>query len=716
MSLWFGGRRLCAALIIMFRHTCALSYGVLPHGYQRPSMRVSSRWSDTNCVTWDEAAWDEWNGEQQVELSDDVDSRPDLSVMSASSAFATDTIDDVESLVDEWREAIAIEDEDGGPPTSSQQEYMMKRWRMMIEKRERELRRAGRASFRGCVPAHLTGWFDRNKDGVGPVADAIGSEIFDTTDAELSLSESYDERDDDSFVYAWQCHAEQMRQQTAEVSSAVPSPVRSVKVRGFGWARKATEMQPCIGIDLGTTNSAIAAVSRNRPYVIPTADGSAIFPSCVSFVSTAAFSTTGASLNVSAHTPLPPLLTTDVETALVVVGEKARRQFVTNTASTYSSTKRLIGRTATAAELRSLAALEVPYRRSANGEVLLACPALRRTISAVDISAELVRQLLLQAEAELGQRVRRAVVTVPAYFGDAERAATETACLLAGLDEVRLMREPEAAALLYALDQKKAERVMVFDLGGGTFDVSIVDVGGSTVEVIATSGDPRLGGDDWDRVIADWLADQFSKEYGILLDGFARRRLIDAAEEAKQRLSSHTSVQVEVPFLHHSLGVNVTLSRRKFEALCRHLLLRLVPPVVEVAESAGIQLSDDIGTLAKGKLTVAPPRVQEWRRKVAWRWQRFARRRSDEIQRFPNGVPISKVLLVGGSSRMPCIGRLIKKLTGLTVKPSVSPEESVALGAAVQAAILEGQMDKTVVNPFFHERTLSKLADTTQTE
>jgi len=239
-------------------------------------------------------------------------------------------------------------------------------------------------------------------------------------------------------------------------------------------------------------------------------------------------------------------------------------------------------------------------------------------------------------------------------------------------------------------------------------------VGGGVVEVVATSGDPRLGGDDWDAAIAQWLEDAFVAEHGTPVDGFGRRRLRDAAEEAKLALSSATSTQVEVPFLSGDAGLNVTLSRRKFEALCRPLVLRLVEPMLEVARMGGVEFPDaDMGTLAKGQITNAPPRVQEWRKQVAWRWRRMARRTNlDGMARRIelDNVPVSKVLLVGGATRMPHIGRFIKRMTGLSATPLLNPEEAVALGAAVQGGILDGAIEQKVWNPYFHERAVDKLA------
>jgi len=346
--------------------------------------------------------------------------------------------------------------------------------------------------------------------------------------------------------------------------------------------------------------------------------------------------------------------------------------------------------------------------------MVLACPALGTQVEPFNIAAELVRELRIQAEETLGRPIRKAVVTVPAYFDEVQRMETETACILAGIDTVRLLREPEAAALTFALECKKATRVMVFDLGGGTFDVSILDVGNGVIEVIASSGDPRLGGNDWDTALATWLEDQFKELYGVELDGPAYRRLLDAAEKAKIVLSTEQETQIELPNLVTNLGMNVTLTRRKFEALCRSLLLRLVPPMREVVEMAGLELDETrMGSLVKGYITNSAPRIQKWRQKVAWRWRRLAQKRGlgTTFTQSGLGVPIDKVLLVGGGTRMPSIGRFIKRMTGLTVKPSVNPEEAVALGAAVQAGILDGHIKQKVFNPYHHERVTDKAGD-----
>lgn len=664
---------------------------------------------------------------------------------------------DVESLLSDWQEQLAIADDGSNPiPSSSEQEAMMAKWRALIDSKETELRRVRRKELRkaydgAAVPAHLTAWWSAEDDG-GLDSD-LGAEV-EEEEGEVAAVEALLEAEaegaddaDDAFVRAWQSHAESDREnrerQAArkKLGSRAPEEVQKIASWLFqgGKLKQAAPAEPAIGIDLGTTNCACAAVdpSTGHPFIIPAADGARISPSVVSFVAAAsAGGASAASSEGAEELPTPLLLAgkatgkatgkTAVEGAVeggaarVLVGAKAQRQRVTNPHSTYSSTKRLIGRTATSSELRALAALDVPHTSlGAEGarEVLLACPALARAISPVDAAAELVRSLVVQAEATLGHAVSRAVVTVPAYFDDSQRLATETACLLSGLQEVKLLREPEAAALTYALDQQADSRVMVFDLGGGTFDVSILDVGSGVVEVIASAGDPRLGGDDWDHTIAQWLEDAFVQEHGVPVDGFGRRRLLDAAEEAKLHLSTHATTTVDVPFLAGDKGLTVTLSRRKFEALCRPLLLRLVPAMREAAGMAGLELDEsNWGTLTRGDLDQAPQGVQQWQKTVAWRWRRMARRAgSTTAASFPLGdVPISKVLLVGGATRMPCIGRFIKRVTGLTALPDtrVNPDESVALGAAVMAGVLDGTVKQTVLrNPYQHSRAASKLAD-----
>ena len=617
---------------------------------------------------------------------------------------------DVADLLKNWQETQAFSTSDG-TWDFREQERMMASWRQLVADKEKALLKAKRKELASdaSIPAFLTGWLveDESPAMDEPAIDEKAVEALIEAEAEKA------DKVDASFISEWQLQAERTREKQSKERdgpSAKPAFLPSFfEKRRTEFKEKVKTDEQAIGIDLGTTNCAVAAIdAEGKPVIIPTADGERVFPSIVSFLSKA---------GKGQDSLATPLLQPN-GTSRVLVGESARRQFVTNPFSTFASTKRLIGRTASAQELKQLAALDVPHAVSKNTrEVLLACPSLRRAISPVDTAAELVRSLVRQAEDSLDRKVTSAVVTVPAYFDDSQRCATETACLLAGLEKVRLLREPEAAALSYALEQRKDTRIMVFDLGGGTFDVSILDVGSGIVEVIASSGDPRLGGNDWDSAIAQWLEDAFIQEHGKPLDGFARRRLLDASEAAKIALSEQQTTQIELPFLVGDCGLNVTLSRRKFEALCRGLLLRLVQPMREVADVAGIELDEErMGTLVKGNnYNNAAPKVQQWQRQVAWRWRRMSHRTGSSyaagLNRPLQGVPISKVLLVGGATRMPSIGRFIKRMTGLTVKPTVQPEEAVALGAAVQAGIFDGVVAQKVFNPYQHERATRKLGD-----
>lgn len=650
---------------------------------------------------------------------------------------------DVAALLSDWQEYQAIQD-DGSVDHSSmaEQQRMMKSWRNLVANKERQLLQSKRSTLDkdSSIPAYLTGWLVEGEttaatrpkafspsSSAGEADAALelesGAPEPGDTEVEAVIEAEAEDADtiDDQFVADWQLQAERERAVLATERAGVTIKPASFFQRWQGTRHGdfnggddafGGEGGQSIGIDLGTTNCAVACVGKDgQPEILPTADGERVFPSIVSFL-TAAPTTTNT--NTDGEALRSPLIAPDSD-ACVVVGERARRQQLINPYSTFSSTKRLIGRTASAAELKQLQALDVPHSVVPNTrEVLLACPALRRAISPVSVAAELVRELVAQAESCLETNVTAAVVTVPAYFDDSQRCATETACLLAGLERVRLLREPESAALSYALASRRNERIMVFDLGGGTFDVSILDVGSGVVEVIASSGDPRLGGNDWDREVAQWLEDLFIAEHGLPLDGFARRRLLDAAEAAKVALSSEATTQVEVPFLVGQAGLNVTLSRRKFEALCRKLLLRLVQPMREVAEVAGLELDEaNMGTLIKGNQANAAPRVQQWQQQVAWRWRRMAQRTGGgaSLNRPLQGVPITKVLLVGGATRMPSIGRFIKRMTGLPAKPTVQPEEAVALGAAVQAGILDNRVATKVFNPYGHDRAAQNLAD-----
>ena len=361
-------------------------------------------------------------------------------------------------------------------------------------------------------------------------------------------------------------------------------------------------MARAVGIDLGTTNSAIAVLEGGEPTIIPNAEGARTTPSVV------AFSKTGE----------------------VLVGEIAKRQAVTNVDRTISSVKRHMGTDWT---------VEIDGKK----------------YTAQEISARILMKLKADAEAYLGEPVTEAVITVPAYFNDAQRQATKDAGQIAGLKVERIVNEPTAAALAYGLEKgKEDELILVFDLGGGTFDVSLLEVGKdddgfSTIQVRATSGDNRLGGDDWDQRIVEWLLAQVKAKTGADLskDKIALQRLQEAAEQAKKELSSATSTNISLQYLSVTpegpIHLDEKLTRAKFEELTHDLLERTKKPVLDVIKEAGVSISE-----------------------------------------------ISEVILVGGSTRMPAVAELVKELTGREPNKGVNPDEVVAMGAALQAGVLKG--------------------------
>ena len=731
-------------------------------------------------------------------------SAPELTIVTSREATnqlsdegGAGAIEEVEALLDSWQEALAIAD-DGSDAAAANPEALMASWRALIASREAALRGDRRADLRnatidqvGWVPAYLTGW--ASVDNALPKKRRGGNAKKDDVDgveaaaARVVEREKEFRREDDDFTFEWQKFAEKNRAAAARAPPAAKAKEPSALSALFShrkreFAPKTTKKAPPsssssdkdgdatktarVGIDLGTTNCAVAVLvdGETSPRVLPTKYNTPILPSVVTFLD--------ADRAAAAGAPPPLRAGGGRQPCGVLVGDAAVARQTTDSASTYASCKRLIGRTASADELQALAALDVPVRIGGAREVVLPCPALRTAISPVDVAAELIsamKQSASKALAPLGGRfaaadgdVRSAVVTVPAYFDASQRAATETACHLAGLDDVFLLREPEAAALAYGLGRGGDERVLIFDLGGArstsrsstwaavmpcclrhhhrhttiatsttatTTTSSTTSSTTGVTEVIATSGDPRLGGNDWDRAIANWLEQQFVAEHGVRISAFGRRRLLDAAEEAKVALSAETSVEVEVAGLVGTKGLSLTLSRRKMEAITRPLLLKLVAPMLEVASMARlghapnptphtpypplqvasmarVDWPTEIGTLDKGRRLQG--RTDSWRQQVAWRWQRMARksRRKDSegTQRFPSGsVAVQRVVLVGGATRMPAIGRFIRRLTGLKAKPTVNPEEAVALGAAVQAAILDEQIEHRVFNPYFHD-------------
>ena len=356
-------------------------------------------------------------------------------------------------------------------------------------------------------------------------------------------------------------------------------------------------MSKIIGIDLGTTNSCVAVMEGGKPVVIPNSEGSRTTPSVV------AFTKTGERL----------------------IGEPAKRQAVTNADRTISSIKRHMG---------------TDYKVTIDG----------KSYTPQEISAMILQKLKADAESYLGEKVTEAVITVPAYFNDAQRQATKDAGKIAGLDVKRIINEPTAAALAYGLDNDAEQKIMVYDLGGGTFDVSIIEIGDGVIEVLATNGDTHLGGDDFDNKITDWLVSEFKKAEGVDLstDKMALQRLREAAEKAKKELSTATTTNINLPFITATAEgpkhLDITLTRAKFDELTLDLIERTAVPVQNALKDAGITASD-----------------------------------------------LGKVLLVGGSTRMINAQEKVKALTGMEPSKSINPDEGVAIGAGIQGGKLSGE-------------------------
>jgi molecular chaperone DnaK len=380
-------------------------------------------------------------------------------------------------------------------------------------------------------------------------------------------------------------------------------------------------MARAVGIDLGTTNSVIAAVEGGHPTVIPNAEGSRTTPSVVAFT----------------------------EQGERLVGQLARRQAILNPKGTVYSAKRFIGRRfdEVSSELNA-----VTFDVVAGPDDAVRFKVRDRLYAPEEVSALVLRKLVEDASKFLGERVTEAVITVPAYFNDAQRQATKDAGRIAGLEVLRIINEPTAAALAYGLDKREHETVLVFDLGGGTFDVSLLDVGDGVVEVRSTAGDTHLGGDDFDRRIVDHLADEFQRSDGIDLrrDPQALQRLFEAAERAKVELSSVTQTTINLPFITADANgpkhLNVTLTRATFEQLTADLVDRCLGPVERAMADAKVTAND-----------------------------------------------IDEVILVGGSTRIPAVQKVVRRLTGgKDPNMTVNPDEVVALGAALQAAIIKGEV------------------------
>ncbi|HET6420559.1 MAG TPA: molecular chaperone DnaK, partial [Geobacteraceae bacterium] len=381
-------------------------------------------------------------------------------------------------------------------------------------------------------------------------------------------------------------------------------------------------MSKVIGIDLGTTNSCVAVMEGGEPIVISNAEGSRTTPSMVAFT----------------------------ESGEILVGQQAKRQAVTNPENTLFAIKRLIGRKYdTDVVKRDIAISPFKIVRADNGDAWVEVRG--RKYSPPEVSAMVLQKMKKTAEDYLGETVTDAVITVPAYFDDSQRQATKDAGKIAGLNVLRIINEPTAAALAYGLDKKKEEKIAVFDLGGGTFDISILELGEGVFEVKSTNGDTFLGGEDFDQKVIDWIADEFKRDAGIDLRGdkMALQRLKEAAEKAKCELSSSLETDINLPFITADASgpkhLTLKLSRAKLEALCADLIGKLEGPCRTALKDAGLS---------------------------------------------PNEV--DEVILVGGMTRMPAVQKRVQDIFGKTPNRGVNPDEVVAVGAAIQAGVLRGEV------------------------
>src|SRR3989339_1774204 len=381
-------------------------------------------------------------------------------------------------------------------------------------------------------------------------------------------------------------------------------------------------MAKAIGIDLGTSNSVVAVVQGGESVVIPNQEGMRTTPSVVAFT----------------------------EKGERLVGQIAKRQSITNPENTISSIKRLMGRKYNTPEVEH-ARKRLPYKivEASNGDAHVEIRG--KKYSPPEISAMILQKLKQAAEDYLGETVNDAVITVPAYFDDSQRQATKDAGKIAGLNVLRIINEPTAASLAYGLDKKKEEKIAVFDLGGGNFDISILEIGDVVFEVKSTNGDTHLGGEDFDLRILDFLAAEFKKDQGIDLrrDTMALQRLKEAAEKAKQELSASMETDINLPFITADASgpkhLNIKLTRAKLDSLVADLMARIEKPCITAVKDAGMEFSD-----------------------------------------------IARVLLVGGMTRMPAVQDLVKKIFGREPDKGVNPDEVVALGAAIQGGILKGDL------------------------
>jgi molecular chaperone DnaK len=383
-------------------------------------------------------------------------------------------------------------------------------------------------------------------------------------------------------------------------------------------------MSKIIGIDLGTTNSCVAVIEGGEPAVIPNAEGNRTTPSVVAF-----------------------------KDSEVLVGVAAKRQAVTNPKNTIFSAKRFIGHRYGEVQKE---AKNMPFEVKSGKEDRAVIVVNGKEMLPQEISAKVLQKLKKDAEAFLGQPVTKAVITVPAYFDDSQRQATKEAGQIAGLEVVRIINEPTAAALAYGLDKGQSQKIVVYDLGGGTFDVSVLELGDGVFEVVSTNGDTHLGGDDFDQVIIEWILSEFKKDQGVDLskDKIAVQRLKEAAEKAKIELSSASETEINLPFITADATgpkhLNLKLTRAKLEAIVSDLIQKTIGPCEAALKDAGLSKKD-----------------------------------------------INEVVLVGGMTRMPAVVAKVKELFGKDPHQGVNPDEVVAIGAAIQAGILGGDIDKDIV-------------------
>ena len=382
-----------------------------------------------------------------------------------------------------------------------------------------------------------------------------------------------------------------------------------------------------VGIDLGTTNSVVSVLEGANPNVIPNSEGARTTPSVVAYTANGE----------------------------VLVGQLAKRQSVVNPDNTFYSVKRFIG--CRYDEIQGeTSRISYKVKNEDGGKIKIYCPALKKDFSPEEISASVLKKLVNDANRFLKENITQAIVTVPAYFNDSQRLATKDAGTIAGLEVLRILNEPTAAALAYGLDKKKNEVVLIFDLGGGTFDVSILEVGDEVFEVLSTSGDTHLGGDDFDQAIVDYIIKTFQKTEGIDLykEKQALQRIIEASEKAKVELSSLQSTRISLPFIYIDgqtpKNIDLEIDRSKFEELSRDILERCKKPVQKALEDAKLSKSE-----------------------------------------------IDEVILVGGSTRIPAVRNLLKDLLGKPLNETVNPDEVVAMGAAVQAGIIAGEITDLIL-------------------